>query len=111
MNGITGEHYAIDDKVLPILALHPAVDLRIDLEEIGVEFIIGPREYEWPRGYPDVCLVGTGSTDSSMGRREKICNLSRRGTWIDCVWATPPEAARPRITPFVQRSVASPKRC
>jgi hypothetical protein len=34
--------------------------VRIDIEETGVELIIGLREYEWPRGYPDVCLVGTG---------------------------------------------------
>ena len=43
MNGITGEHYAIDD-VLPTLDLHPAVEVRIDIEETGVKLSIGPRK-------------------------------------------------------------------
>jgi hypothetical protein len=60
MYGITGEHYAIDDDVLPTLDLHPAVEVRIDIEETGVKLFIGPREYEWPRGCPDVCSVRTG---------------------------------------------------
>jgi hypothetical protein len=60
MYGITGEHYAIDDNVLPILDLHPAVEVRIDIEETGVKLFIGPREYEWPRGCPDVCSVSMG---------------------------------------------------
>ena len=60
MYSITGEHYAIDDDVLPILNLQPAVEVRIDIEETGVKLFIGPREYEWPRGCPDVCSVRTG---------------------------------------------------
>jgi hypothetical protein len=60
MYTIAGEHYAIDDDVLPTLALDPAVEVRIDIEETGVELFIGPREYEWPRGCPDVCSVMTG---------------------------------------------------
>ncbi len=60
MYGITGEHYAIDDDVLPTLALHAAVEVRIDIEETGVKLFIGPREYEWPRGCPDICSVRTG---------------------------------------------------
>jgi hypothetical protein len=59
MYGITTEHYAVDDNVLPILDLHPAVEVRIDIEETGVKLFIGPREYEWPRGCPDVCSVTT----------------------------------------------------
>jgi hypothetical protein len=59
MYGITGEHYAIDDHVLPTLDLDPAVEVRIDIEETGVKLFIGPREYEWPRGCPDVCSVRT----------------------------------------------------
>ena len=59
MYGLTGEHYAVDDNVLPILDLHPAVEVRIDIEETGVKLFIGPREYEWPRGCPDVCSVRT----------------------------------------------------
>jgi hypothetical protein len=59
MTGITGEHYAIDDEILPILASYPAVEVRIDIEETGVKLFIGPREYEWPRGCPDVCSVRT----------------------------------------------------
>jgi len=46
MYGITSEHYAIDDDILPILDLHPAVEVRIDIEEAGVKLFIGPREYE-----------------------------------------------------------------
>jgi hypothetical protein len=58
MYGI-GEHYAIDDDVLPTLELHPAVEVRIDIEETGVKLFIGPREYEWPRRCPDTCSVRT----------------------------------------------------
>ena len=43
MNGITGEHYAIDD-VLPTFDLHPAVEVRIDIEETGVKLSIGLRK-------------------------------------------------------------------
>jgi hypothetical protein len=60
MYGITSEHYAIDDDVLPLLDLNPAVEVRIDIEETGVKLFIGLREYEWPRGRPDVCSVRTG---------------------------------------------------
>lgn len=59
MYGITSEHYAIDD-ILPTLDLHPAVDVRIDIEETRIKLFIGSREYEWPRGCPDVCSVMTG---------------------------------------------------
>lgn len=60
MSGITSEYYAIDDDVLPTLDLHPGVEVRIDIEETGVKLLIGPREYEWPRGCPDICFVRTG---------------------------------------------------
>ena len=60
MYGITGEHYAIDDNVPQTLNLHPVVEVRIDIEETGVKLFIGPREYEWPRGCPDVHSVRTG---------------------------------------------------
>jgi hypothetical protein len=60
MYGITSAHYAIDDDVLPILDLHPVVEVRIDIEGTGVKLFIGPRKYEWPRGFPDVCSVRTG---------------------------------------------------
>jgi hypothetical protein len=65
--GITGEHYAIDNDVLPILDLHTAVEVRIDIEETGIKLFIGPREYEWPRGCPDVCSVRTGFYTSTNG--------------------------------------------
>lgn len=54
MYGITGEHYAIDDNVLPTLKWQPEVEVRIDIEETGVKLFIGPREHEWSRGCPDV---------------------------------------------------------
>jgi hypothetical protein len=60
MHDITGEHYAIDDDVLPTLDLQSALEVRIDIEETGVKLFIGPREYEWPRGCPDVRSVRTG---------------------------------------------------
>ena len=60
MDAITSEHYAVDDNVLSTLALDPAVEVRIDIEETGIKLFIGPREYEWPRGCPDVCSVVTG---------------------------------------------------
>ena len=49
MYGI-GEHYAIDDDVLPILDLHPTVDM-------GVKPCIEPRKYEWLRDCPDICSI------------------------------------------------------
>ena len=60
MYGITGKHYALDDGVLPTLDLHPTVGVRIDIEETGIKLFIGPREYEWPRGCPDVRWVTAG---------------------------------------------------
>jgi len=78
MYGITRDHYVVDDNVHPIPALHPAVEVRIDIEKTGVKLFIGSREYEWPRGCPDVCSVMTGSSDRSMGLKETICNLSGR---------------------------------
>jgi hypothetical protein len=60
MCGITGEHYAIDDDVLPMLDFDTEVEVRIDIEETAVKLIIGPRQYEWLRGCPDVCSVRTG---------------------------------------------------
>ena len=60
MYGITEEHYVVYDNVRPILALHPAVEVRIDIEETGVKLVIRPREYEWPRGCPDACSAMTG---------------------------------------------------
>jgi hypothetical protein len=60
MHAFTSEHYAIDDDVLSSIDLDPAVEVRIDIEETGVKLFIGPREYEWPRGCPDVCSVRTG---------------------------------------------------
>jgi hypothetical protein len=60
MYGITSEHYATEDGVLPILELHSTVKVRIDIEETGVKLSIGRREYEWPRGCSDVRSVRTG---------------------------------------------------
>jgi len=71
MYSLTGEHYAIDDDCLPILALHPTIEVRIDIEETGVKLIIGPREYEWPRGCPDVCSVRTGFCSPLDGAAER----------------------------------------
>ena len=59
MHGMRSEHYAVDDNALPILDLYPEVEVRIDIEETGVKLFIGPREYEWPKGCPDVCSVRT----------------------------------------------------
>jgi hypothetical protein len=61
MYGITGGHYAIDDDVLSTLDLQPAVEARIGIEETGVKLFIGPQEYVWPQGCPDVRSVRTGS--------------------------------------------------
>jgi hypothetical protein len=72
MYGITGEHYAIDDDVLPTLDLHPPVEPRIDIEQTGVKLFIGPGEYERPRGCPDVCSVRTGSYIPLDGPQEGL---------------------------------------
>lgn len=71
MYGITGEHYAVDDGILPILDLYPEVEVRIDIEETAVKLFIGPREYEWPRGCPDVCAVRTEIYEPLDGPQRK----------------------------------------
>jgi hypothetical protein len=43
MYDITDEHYLGDAAVLPIQDLHPAVEVRIDIEETGVKPFIVPR--------------------------------------------------------------------
>jgi hypothetical protein len=68
MSDIDGEHYTIDDE-LPTLDLHPAVEVRLDIEETGIKLFIGLREYEWPRGCPDVCSEGRGSVCRWIGRK------------------------------------------
>jgi hypothetical protein len=73
MDAITSEHYAIDDDVLASLNLDPSVEVRIDIEETGIKLFIGPREYEWPRGCPDVCSVRTEFSGSLDGpQREDL---------------------------------------
>ena len=57
MYGITRVDYAIDDNVQPILDLRPQVEARIDIEEARGKLFIGSRDYEWPRGCPDVCSL------------------------------------------------------
>lgn len=52
------EHYAVEDEMLPILAMPIPVSVRIDIYEDCVRLQIGPRDYEWPRGCPDVCAKG-----------------------------------------------------
>jgi hypothetical protein len=59
MYNMTSEHYAVDDSVLPLLNMYSAVEVRIDIEDTGIKLFIGPREYEWPRGCPDICAVRT----------------------------------------------------
>ena len=72
-DAITSEHYAIDDDVLASLNLDPSVEVRIDIEETGIKLFIGPREYEWPRGCPDVCSVRTEFSGSLDGpQREDL---------------------------------------
>jgi hypothetical protein len=71
MYGIISEHYAIDDDILSTLDLDLAVEVRIDIEETGIKLFIGPREYEWPRGCPDVCSVRTGFYIPLDGRQRE----------------------------------------
>lgn len=71
MDAITSEHYAIDDDVLASLNLDPSVEVRIDIEETGIKLFIGPREYEWPRGCPDVCSVRTEFSGSLDGQQRE----------------------------------------
>ena len=71
MYGIISEHYAIDDDILSTLDLDLAVEVRIDIEETGIKLFIGPREYEWPRGCPDVCSVRTGLYIPLDGRQRE----------------------------------------
>lgn len=67
------EHYAEDDSVLPILALPCPCPIRIDIDEDHVRLFIGPRDWEWKRGCPDVNAVGTlfDSPIADMGDGEQ----------------------------------------
>lgn len=69
MQAMNSEHYAIDDSVLSSLDRHLPVPVRIDIDETGVKLFIGPREYEWPRGCPDVCWARTESYGAQNGPR------------------------------------------
>jgi hypothetical protein len=78
MYGITSEHYAIDDGVLPIFDLHSTLEVKIDIEETRVTLSVGRREYEWPQAAPMFVQSGQGYTFRKVGRKETICKLSRR---------------------------------
>ena len=49
-----GEHYAVDDGVLPILAMPSPVSIRIDITEKFVNLYVGSRDWSWTRGCPDI---------------------------------------------------------
>ena len=59
MQTINSEHYSIDDSVLSMLNLHMLAPVRIDVGRTGVKLFLGPLEYEWSRGCPDVCSLRT----------------------------------------------------
>lgn len=53
------EHYAEDDLILSILALPSPCPIRIDIHDDVVKLSVGPRDWEWRRGCPDVIAAGT----------------------------------------------------
>ena len=53
------EHYMEDDEILPILALGSPCPIRIDIDDEHIHLHVGPRDWEWRRGYPDVIACGT----------------------------------------------------
>ena len=54
-----GEHYAVEDAILPVLALETPCEIRIDIREEGVALFIGPRDWFWKRRCPDIESCGT----------------------------------------------------
>jgi hypothetical protein len=54
-----GEHYAVEDGILPVLKLDSPVSIRIDIRPDGVALYIGPRDWYWQRGCPDLSGCGT----------------------------------------------------
>lgn len=65
------EHYAVDDIILPVLRLPVPAGVRIDIYETCVRLQIGPRDYEWPRGCPNVCATGTSFQEPIQGPQKE----------------------------------------
>jgi hypothetical protein len=53
------EHYATEDEILPELELSKPCEIRIDVDEKYVRLHVGQRDWEWPRGCPDISSTGT----------------------------------------------------
>lgn len=58
------EHYAVDDLILPGLRFENPVEVRIDITDEDVSLQVGPRDWHWKRGCPDI--DGAGTTFSSI---------------------------------------------
>jgi hypothetical protein len=49
-----GEHYAVEDGILPVLAMSSPVSIRIDITDEFVNLYVGSRDWSWSRGCPDI---------------------------------------------------------
>lgn len=53
------EHYVAEDSILPKLSLSDPCEIKIDITDEGVTLTIGPRDWFWERGHPDLSGAGT----------------------------------------------------
>jgi|HubBroStandDraft_2_1064218.scaffolds.fasta_scaffold264590_2 hypothetical protein len=56
---MTEEHYLTEDSILPQLHLDDPCEIRVDITENRVDLHIGPRDFGWTRGCPDLADAGT----------------------------------------------------
>ena len=54
-----GEHYAVEDTILPQLTLPDPCEIRISITADSVSLQVGQRDLSWTRGCPDINGCGT----------------------------------------------------
>ena len=54
-----GEHYMVEDVILPQLTLPNPCSIRISITEDFVALYVGQRDWSWTRGCPDINSCGT----------------------------------------------------
>ena len=58
-SAFAGEHYLADDAILPVLTLDNPSPIRITITADRVSLSVGPRDWGWQRGCPDLSDAGT----------------------------------------------------
>jgi hypothetical protein len=65
-----GEHYFVEDEVLPILKLDALCEIRIEVNAEHVSLSVGARDWQWKRGCPDIESCGTLFDPPSTGESQ-----------------------------------------